>query len=156
MSVFCKVLIDSPLPQLGREFDYKVPGEFELEVGQPVLVPFGRQSKLRTAVVTEISSRSDLASAELAEVLGPPVMSQEFIDYLKAVARRQAISPGELIRLSLTVPPKRRGDFLDEGKSVPVWVVESLVGHSRCRSTWPKLSHRNKDSFQESFTRSGH
>jgi primosomal protein N' (replication factor Y) len=128
VSVFCKVLIDSPLPQLGREFDYKVPGEFELEVGQPVLVPFGRQSKLRTAVVTEISSRSDLASAELAEVLGPPVMSQEFIDYLKAVARRQAISPGELIRLSLTVPPKRRGDFLDEGKSVPVWVVESLGG----------------------------
>ena len=128
MSVFCKVLIDSPLPQLGREFDYKVPGEYELEVGQPVLVPFGRQSKLRTAVVTAISSHSDLASAELAEVLGPPVMSQQFIDYLKAVARRQAISPGELIRLSLTVPPKRRGDFLDEGQSVPAWVVESLGG----------------------------
>ena len=128
MSVFCKVLIDSPLPQLGREFDYKVPGEFELEVGQPVLVPFGRQSKLRTAVVTAISSHSDLASAELAEVLGPPVMSQQFIDYLKAVARRQAISPGELIRLSLTVPPKRRGDFLGEGQSVPAWVVESLGG----------------------------
>lgn len=128
MSVFCKVLIDSPLPQLGREFDYKVPGEYELEVGQPVLVPFGRQSKLRTAVVTAISSHSDLASAELAEVLGPPVMSQQFIDYLKAVARRQAISPGELIKLSLTVPPKRRGDFLDEGQSVPAWVVESLGG----------------------------
>ena len=128
MIAYCKVMIDSPLPQLGREFDYKVPSGESLVVGQPVTVPFGRQSKPKIAVVTELLEQSDYATAEIKEVLGPPVLSGTFLQYIKSLAKRQAISPGELLRLSLTSKPKRRSDFLDEIDDVPEWVLETLGG----------------------------
>lgn len=128
MIAFCKVMIDSPLPQLGREFDYKIPAGMVLEVGQPVLIPFGRQSKPKSAVVTELLERSDYATAEITETLGPTVLSASFLNYLKAVAKRQAISPGEMLRMAFTSQPKRKTDFIEKVLPVPDWVIENLGG----------------------------
>lgn len=128
MIAFCKVMIDSPLPQLGREFDYKIPKDMELEVGQPVLVPFGRQAKPKTAVVTALLEASDYATAEISESLGPKVLSSELLAFIKAVGKRQAISPGEILRMALTSMPKRKADFIVDAKPIPDWILENLGG----------------------------
>jgi primosomal protein N' (replication factor Y) len=121
-------MIDSPLPQLGREFDYKIPAGVEVEVGQPVLVPFGRQAKPKTAVITQLAQTSDYATAEITETLGPRALSSGFLDYVKAVAKRQAISPGEVLRMALTSMPKRKGDFIVKATPIADWVLENLGG----------------------------
>ncbi|HEY7796706.1 MAG TPA: hypothetical protein VIB61_02915, partial [Microbacteriaceae bacterium] len=128
MIAFCKVMIDSPLPQLGREFDYKIPKDMELEVGQPVLVPFGRQAKPKTAVVTQLLQTSDYATAEITETLGPKVLSSGFLEFIKSVAKRQAISPGEILRMALTSMPKCKADFIAETKPIPSWILQNLGG----------------------------
>ena len=126
MIAYCKVLIDSPLPQLAREFDYIIPKDTELEVGQVVAVPFGRQQQTKTAVVTQIMKSSDYATAEISGTLGPKIMSSSFISYLQAVAKRQAISAGELLRLAITTEPKRKTDFTEEFEPAANWVLEAL------------------------------
>lgn len=129
MSAFCKVMIDSPLPQLGREFDYKIPDDMHLEIGTPVAVPFGRQAKPKNAIVTEICKQSDYATAEVSEKLGPKVLSADFLDFLKNVAKRQAISPGELLRMAITVQPKRKTDYLETQPEIPGWILDSVGGN---------------------------
>lgn len=126
MIAYCKVMIESPLPQLGREFDYLIPEGMNLEVGQPVLVPFGRQAKQKTGIVTELIEESDFASASVGESLGPKILSAGFIDFLKAVAKRQATTPGELLRMAFTTKPKRKQDFIEPVPSIPDWVIENL------------------------------
>lgn len=128
MIAFCKVMIDSPLPQLGREFDYKIPKDLELEVGQTVSVPFGRQAKPKTAVVTQLLEASDYATAEVTETLGPKVLSSGFLEFIKSVAKRQAISPGEILRMALTSMPKRKADFIAAARPSPSWILENLGG----------------------------
>lgn len=123
---YCKVMIESPLPQLGREFDYLIPEGMSLEVGQPVLVPFGRQAKQKTGVVTELNKTSEYATASVGESLGPKILSSGFIDFIKTVAKRQATTPGELLRISFTSKPKRKQDFIELAPSAPEWVVENL------------------------------
>ena len=128
MSGYCKVIIDSPLPQLGREFDYKVPNHITVEIGQPVLVPFGRQSALKKAVVSELIDKSDHATAELASVEGPAILSKPFIEYLSTVSKRQAITAGEMLRLSTTTRPKRKTDSEHFTEKPTVESLEALGG----------------------------
>ena len=129
MSAFCKVMIDSPLPQLGREFDYKIPDSMQLEIGTPVAVPFGRQGKPKIAIVTALSKQSDYANAEVAEKLGPRVLSSEFLDFIKTVAKRQAISPGELLRMAMTIQPKRKTDFLEDQQEIAHGILDAVGGY---------------------------
>lgn len=126
MIAYCKVMIESPLPQLGREFDYIIPEGMSLEVGQPVSVPFGRQAKQKTGIVTQLINKSEFATANVGESLGPTILSSDFITFITAVAKRQAITPGELLRMSFTSKPKRKQDFIDSPSTVPGWVIESL------------------------------
>ena len=128
MSDYCKVIIDSPLPQLGREFDYKVPSEMEIEIGQPVLVPFGRQAALKKAVVSELIPTSHHATAEIASVEGPPILSHPFISFIESVSKRQAITAGEMLRLSTTTKPKRKIDHDETIKLPSRQSLQSLGG----------------------------
>ena len=134
MSAYCKVLIESPLPQLGREFDYRIPEGMQLEIGTPVAVPFGRQAKPKTAIVTELSETSEYASAEIIHTLGPKVLSSKFLSFIKAVAKRQAISPGELLRSAVTIEPKRMVEYPTAEPSIDDWVLELVGGELKIPS----------------------
>ncbi len=125
---YCKVIIDSPLPQLGREFDYEVPAGLEVEIGQPVLVPFGRQSSLKKAVVSEVLASSEHATAEIASVEGPPILSRPFLDFITSVSKRQAITAGEMLRLSTTTRPKRKTDDYETPQRPGQEQLEALGG----------------------------
>ena len=104
---FAKVAIESPLPQLDRLFDYRIPADLadSCTVGVRVRVPFGKGGTLHDGFVIEIIDASDFAAADLAEVISSaPVLPPSHYKFLRAVADRQAGTLGELFKLAV---PKR-------------------------------------------------
>ena len=68
MKDIVKVVVDLPLKNLNKEFDYLLPEKLksEIEIGQIVRVPFGRR-KL-SAFVTGFKAESDIESSKLKEI----------------------------------------------------------------------------------------
>ena len=104
---YAKVAMDSPLPQLDRLFDYRVPANLQdgIQVGCRVRVPFGKGAALQDGFIAEIMDSSEHAAADIAELVSPvPVVPASQLKFLRAIADRQAGTLGELLRLSV---PKR-------------------------------------------------
>jgi len=69
MGLFATIVFESPLPQLDRQFDYKVPDTLaqRIRAGQRVQVPFGRNSTLKEGLVASLSDTTDF-DGNLAEI----------------------------------------------------------------------------------------
>ena len=104
---FAKVAIESPLPQLDRLFDYRLPTELAVscKVGARVRVPFGKTGTLLDGFVIDIIDRSEFAAADVAEVVSTAqVLPPAQYKFLRAVADSQAGTLSELLKLAV---PKR-------------------------------------------------
>ena len=98
-----RVAFVSALPQLDRLFDYEIPAELaaEIKVGQLVTVPFGRSSKTREGFVIETDTASNFAGelSEITSIASPRVLlAPKIISLCQALATRQALSLGELLK----------------------------------------------------------
>jgi primosomal protein N' (replication factor Y) len=98
--MFARVVFQSPLPALNREFEYSVPQELQstLLVGQRVKVSFAGQSK--EGFVVGIAGTKEFSGklSEIAEIVSDiPVLSQEIYLLLKTISIRQCCSVGEII-----------------------------------------------------------
>lgn len=98
-----RVVFETPLPQLNREFDYAI-GEHltaELTIGCLVSVPFGRAKKLQRAYVVDLLESSEFAG-DLAEidsvVTSRPILKPNIYRLSKAIAYRQSVSIGDVLR----------------------------------------------------------
>ena len=105
--VFARVVFQSALPALDREFDYKVPASLksEIAVGVRVQVPFAGQTK--EGFVVQLASEPSFKGAvsEVKEVISNvPVLAPHIYSLLKAVANRQCCGVGELLERAV---PKR-------------------------------------------------
>lgn len=100
-----RVVVESPLLQLDREFDYLVPDELgDLSFGQRVSFPFGRSKKPLTGFVTEILTASEFAKSYLTALVDPkPVLHPDIFQFARQVADRQCVAIGEI--LATAVPP---------------------------------------------------
>ena len=104
--MIARVVIDSPLPQLDRLFDYSIPSELadKVTVGVRVRVQFGRSKNLLDAFVVELVETSDFPGAlspiaelvSVARVLDPDVFA-----LVRAVADRQASTASDVLRLAV-------------------------------------------------------
>jgi len=106
---FASVAIDSPLPQLDRLFDYRVPEQLadSIAPGVRVTVPFGKGEAPHDAFVVSVSSSSEYQGElnQIAEVVSPaPVLPENHYRLLRAVADRQAGTLTEVLKLAV---PKR-------------------------------------------------
>lgn len=104
---FARVIFESPLPALNREFEYSVPTELqdELQFGQRVRVPFAGREK--EGFVVGLSSAPEFKGklAELTELVSNiPVLTESIYELLKAISDRQCCSAGELLGNAI---PKR-------------------------------------------------
>lgn len=104
--MIARVVIDSPLPQLDRLFDYTIPGELldQVVIGVRVRVQFGRSKNLLDAFVVELVETSDFAGelspiAELVSVA--PVLDPTIFALVRAVADRQASTASDVLRLAV-------------------------------------------------------
>ncbi len=105
-SLFAKVVIDSPLPQLDRAFEYSVPEALQtaISVGSRVRVPFGRAAGLVDGFVTELGDQKDYAGtlAELGSVTSSlPALAPNIHRLARAIADRQAASLNDVIKLAV-------------------------------------------------------
>ncbi|WP_445444089.1 primosomal protein N' [Clavibacter sp. km3a] len=105
-----RVMVDSPLPQLDRLFDYAVP-EALREVCVPgvrVRVPLRSAGRVADGYVIEAGDGQgyDGALSEVEQVVSPlPVLRPEVWALARAVADRQAGTASDVVRLA--VPPRQ-------------------------------------------------
>ncbi|MGW8432598.1 primosomal protein N' family DNA-binding protein [Curtobacterium citreum] len=116
MPVVARVVLDSPLPQLDRLFDYRVPAELEDDCvpGVRVKVPLRTGARMSDAWVVEVVA-ADAADAEttfagelspVEQVVSPvPVLAPEIWSLARAVADRAAGVASDVLRLA--VPPRQ-------------------------------------------------
>lgn len=104
--MIARVVIDSPLPQLDRLFDYTIPDSLinQVAIGVRVRVQFGRSKNLLDAFVVELAETSDFAGelsaiAELVSVA--PVLDPNIYSLVRAVADRQASTAADVLRLAV-------------------------------------------------------
>lgn len=105
-----RVLLDSPLPQLDRLFDYRVPPRWQAlaQPGVRVLVPLrsaGRQAK---GYIVELADEVGYEGvlSELDEIVSPaPVLDPEVWRLVRRAADRAAGVASDLVRLA--VPPRQ-------------------------------------------------
>ncbi len=107
-----RVLLDSPLPQLDRLFDYLIPAPWAEQAvpGVRVLVPLrsaGRQAKgYIIEVAPEGSDGYDGVLSELDEVVSPVrVLDPEVYTLIRRAADRAAGVASDLVRLA--IPPRQ-------------------------------------------------
>lgn len=104
-----RVLLDSPLPQLDRLFDYALPAELgDVPLGVRVRVPLRTAGRVVDAYVVEIDSEDDADRplSEVESVVSPVAVLPDRLHRLaRRVADRAAGSESDILRL---VIPKRQ------------------------------------------------
>jgi len=132
-----RVLIDSPLPQLDRLFDYRIPADqvAEVRAGCRVRVPLRSANRIADGFVIEVVSSVDYQGvlSELDSVVSAvSVLTPEVYALARTVADRAAGSASDIVRIAV---PKRqvrvekawvahRGEAPAPGEVVPVTVDE--------------------------------
>ncbi|WP_277621593.1 primosomal protein N' [Clavibacter michiganensis] len=105
-----RVMVDSPLPQLDRLFDYAVPEALRETCvpGVRVRVPLRSAGRVADGYVVELGDGGgyDGALSEVEQVVSPlPVLRPEIWTLAREVADRQAGTASDVIRLA--VPPRQ-------------------------------------------------
>jgi primosomal protein N' (replication factor Y) (superfamily II helicase) len=105
-----RVLIDSPLPQLDRLFDYRIPEDQlgEAQEGCRVRVPLRSARRIADGFIVELVSHVDYPGAlsELdAVVSSVPVLASEVYTLARKVADRAAGGASDIVRIAV---PKRQ------------------------------------------------
>jgi primosomal protein N' (replication factor Y) len=112
VATVARVVLDSPLPQLDRLFDYRVPAEIEDDCvpGVRVRVPLRSGARMTDAYVVEVVSDDALSPehdfpGELSvveELVSPvPVLAPEVWQLARAVADRAAGVASDVLRLAV-------------------------------------------------------
>lgn len=104
-----RVLIDSPLPQLDRLFDYAIPADLEQDAaaGVRVKVPLRSAGRVVEGWIIEVvpAEPADRPLSDLEAVVSPmPVLPASLYDLARRVADRAAGSASDILRLAV---PKR-------------------------------------------------
>ena len=117
--MFAEIILNKTSKELNKVFDYIVPSwmESELKLGDRVLVPFGRGTKLVDGIVTKIKSVSQFANREIAEIKSS-FLTKENVEFAKLMARRYFCNDFDCIKLML--PPGT------VSKEVDSWVKDKL------------------------------
>ncbi|CAH0147139.1 putative primosomal protein N' [Microbacterium oxydans] len=104
-----RVLLDSPLPQLDRLFDYALPAELgDVTIGVRVKVPLRTAGRVIEGYVVEIDTEDDADRplSEVDSIVSPvPVLPERLHRLARRVADRAAGSASDVLRL---VIPKRQ------------------------------------------------
>ncbi|MEJ1230597.1 MAG: hypothetical protein WDM88_08335 [Galbitalea sp.] len=105
-----RVWVDSPLPQLDRLFDYRVPEHLvsEMRVGIRVRVPLRTAGRLVDAYVIELVDSVEFTGvlSEVEGLVSPvPVLAPEVAALARRAADRSAGSAIDIVRVA--VPPRQ-------------------------------------------------
>ena len=109
-SLIARVMLESPLPQLDRLFDYSVPDALVAEAlpGVRVKVPLRSAGRVARGYIVQLTREIEYAGAlsEIDEIVSPvPVLAPEVWALARRIADRGAGSASDVVRLA--VPPRQ-------------------------------------------------
>jgi primosomal protein N' (replication factor Y) len=133
-----RVLVDSPLPQLDRLLDYRIPEAIQgIVPGVRVSVPLRAASRVAEGFVVELSSQQDFPGplSDIIALISPvPVLQPEVWLLARAVADRAAGSASDVLRLAIPTRQVRvEKSWLARGEEAEraVICVPELDGYPR-------------------------
>lgn len=152
MSKIARVILDSPLPNLDKVFDYGVAEHLVdiIRAGQRVRVPFGRSKKAVDGYVIEIVAESSFTGklSQLSEIVSEvAVLPENVYQLISAVASRQASTTGDVLAsavVSRSVRVEKKfieGQPLLQARRSP---QKFSVSAALARPTLVASSHTNK------------
>jgi primosomal protein N' (replication factor Y) (superfamily II helicase) len=105
-----RVLLDSPLPQLDRLFDYRIPPQFAQDAvpGVRVRVPLRSAGRVADGFLIEVVDEGDYSGvlSDIDSVVSPvPILAREVWTLAREVADRAAGGASDVVRLAV---PKRQ------------------------------------------------
>ncbi|MFZ6992190.1 primosomal protein N' [Curtobacterium sp. RRHDQ66] len=137
MTTVARVVLDSPLPQLDRLFDYRVPAELEADCvpGVRVKVPLRTGARMSDAYVVEVleegSYPGELSAIETL-VSPVPVLAPEIWKLARAVSDRAAGVASDVLRLAVPtrqVRAEKAWLARDTSAVPPAVVAPSVTGY---------------------------
>lgn len=148
MPVVARVLIDSPLPQLDRLFDYAIPAEFvdQAVPGVRVRVPLRTAGRVVDGYLVELgeAETSGRPLSELDGVVSPiPVLTPGLYALARRAADRAAGSASDILRLAI---PKRmvraeKAWLSATASEAPAVSPEAAAWADGVLSVFPTLAH---------------
>lgn len=98
--IYARVVFESPIPALNREFEYEVPQELaaEIQAGQRVKVPFA--GAVKQGFIVGLGTQKEFAGElnPISEIVSTvPVLKSHIYDLLQMISKRQACGVGELL-----------------------------------------------------------
>ncbi|MFB2599804.1 primosomal protein N' [Herbiconiux sp. P17] len=108
-ALVARVMLESPLPQLDRLFDYLVPAALVADAhpGVRVKVPLRSAGRTARGYIVELAERGDYGGSlsEIDEIVSPlPVLTPEVWALARRLADRAAGSACDIVRLA--IPPR--------------------------------------------------
>jgi primosomal protein N' (replication factor Y) len=155
MSNYARVVVESDLLQLDREFDFLVPESLAqtVQVGQRVKFQLGRTKKLATGFVISLPSESSFATSELVEIVDlVPVVTEDIFKLARQVSNRQAVALGEILQQAIVehMPRIPKPDIVSTPEieiAVPELAgITSLPSKSAVLTSARSLTHRGMRS----------
>ena len=154
--MFAKVVIESPLPQLERVFEYKVPNALveRVKFGVRVRVQVGNAKKLHDGFIVGLAESAEYTGklSDIEELVSnAPVLTEAIYEFLTALAVRQSTPLGELLRLA--VPPRSVKVETQWLESIPHVVAHEPRRDAANKSAWlvPAVSAGDSMSWVESL-----
>ncbi len=99
--MFAKVIIDQDAKALDKEFEYKVPDGYELEIGMRVLVPFG--NRILQGFVIELKNDCEFDENKIKNIISNvddfPCIKKEMISLMKFMAQKYHLKLASILRL---------------------------------------------------------
>ncbi len=132
--VIAKIIIDLPVREVDRVFDYLIPEELAPKVGlgSVVLVPFGRTKQIGYIVELASSSEVERILPVEAVVNEKPVFNERMVDLCRWIAKYYLSTVSEALKL--TLPP---------GRGTKIVQLARITG-----SPQDKLTPRQREVFE--------
>lgn len=138
-----RVLLDSPLPQLDRLFDYALPAELgDVPIGVRVRVPLRTAGRVIDGYVVEIDTEDDADRplSEVESVVSPvPVLPERTYRLARRAADRAAGSASDVLRLVIPKRQVRVEKAWTADTSAPVPADESVSSAASLLATYDHL-----------------
>lgn len=124
MPRFARVVPESDLIQIDREFDFRIPAQLEPNIarGQRVTFNLGRSKKALSGFVIEILEDSPYATSDLISIVSETsVLTKDVLEFARKIADRQVVALGEILTNAIPehMPRIEVKNQLDVGEKIP-------------------------------------
>ena len=97
-----EIIIDSSVKTLNRTFDYEIPEDLKIEIGDRVFVPFGNKKSLEDGVVVGLKETSEFKIKPIASIQEKSAVNKNSIEIARWMANRYFCNISDCLRLMLT------------------------------------------------------